>query len=40
MKDFVLFVLAFSLFSFMEYRDYVKPISSHEAVFVGGTNFP
>jgi hypothetical protein len=21
-------------------RDYVKPVSSHEAVFVGSTNFP
>jgi hypothetical protein len=39
-KDFVLFVLAFSLFSFMGARDYVKPVSSHEAVFVGSTNFP
>jgi hypothetical protein len=39
MKDFFfLFVLAFSLFSFM--GDYVKPVSSHEAVFVGSTNFP
>jgi hypothetical protein len=35
-----LFVLAFSLFSFMGARDYVKPVSSHEAVFVGSTNFP
>jgi hypothetical protein len=40
MKRFFLFVLAFSLFSFMGARDYVKPVSSHEAVFVGSTNFP
>jgi hypothetical protein len=39
-KILFLFVLAFSLFSFMGARDYVKPVSSHEAVFVGSTNFP
>jgi hypothetical protein len=37
MKKEFLFVLAFSLFSFMGARDYVKPVSSHEAVFVGST---
>jgi hypothetical protein len=40
MKKEFLFVLAFSLFSFMGARDYVKPVSSHEAVFVGSTNLP
>jgi hypothetical protein len=35
MKKILLFVLAFqSYFPLWDLRDYVKPISSHEAVFV------
>jgi hypothetical protein len=32
--------IGFQSVSFMGARDYVKPVSSHEAVFVGSTNFP
>jgi hypothetical protein len=40
MKRFCFYSYWLSLFSFMGARDYVKPVSSHEAVFVGSTNFP
>jgi hypothetical protein len=38
-KDFFIRI-GFQSVSFMGARDYVKPVSSHEAVFVGSTNFP
>lgn len=39
-KILFLFVLAFSLFSFIGDKDYVKPIVAQETTFVISTNFP
>jgi hypothetical protein len=40
MKRFCFIRIGFQSVFLYGARDYVKPVSSHEAVFVGSTNFP